>query len=449
MSWESFRDWVVDLERRGDLKVVDDPVSTEFEIAAYIKKSCNEDGPAFRFENVDDSKYDVVGGLYGSQRRLLEALSVDSHPEGVQKYLSASENRIEPVVVDDGPVKDTVDTDPNLYDVPIVRHSEEDGGHYVTAGIQVAHLPHTGVQGQGIYRMPRHSETELGLYSPEERRVGRAYRINADRGEPTEIAIVLGASPEVTMGSITNAPHTVDKFSVAGGFKGEPVELVECETIDLQVPARAEMIIEGVLHPDRTMVEGKFGEYPGCYGGQGEVPLVEVTAITHREDPMYHTILTGFPPTENNYMNWFGESATVMEDAQRAVPAVDQATVRCDPGGGNGRYEAFVSIDKRLDGEAWNVIQSVLGGRTGAKFCTVVDSDIDVYDERQRNWALNTRVQPDRDVHTYPEMVGGSLDPSGGNRQTQKVGIDATIPVAEDGEEYERVEVPGVDEVEW
>jgi 2,5-furandicarboxylate decarboxylase 1 len=166
MSVDSFRSWVADLADRGDLIEIDEPVSTEYEIAAYIKKSCDEAGPAFRFTNVEGHDLDVVGSLYGAKRRILEAVGVESHAEGMEKYLEIDQNPIEPVVVEDGPVTEIVDTDPDLYDVPIVRHNEHDDGHYITAGISVAKLPHTGVWGQGVYRMPREGPRTLGLFSP-------------------------------------------------------------------------------------------------------------------------------------------------------------------------------------------------------------------------------------------------------------------------------------------
>jgi 2,5-furandicarboxylate decarboxylase 1 len=449
MSWESLRDWVTNLESHNDAVTVDEPVSTKYEVAAYIKKSCNEGGPMFRFTNVEGHSMDILGGVYGTKSRILEALDVDSHQAGVKKYLEAIENPIEPTVVQDGPVCEVIETDPDLNEIPIVHHNEYDEGHYVTAGIQVANLPHTGVRGQGIYRMPKIDNETLGLYSPEERRVGYAYRQNADRGETTELAIVLGADPSVTMGSIANVAHSQDKYGIGGAFKGKSIELVSCKTVDIEVPANAELILEGIIKPEQEYDEGWFGEYPGCYSHSDTIPKVEITGIMKREDAMYHTILTGFPPTENNYMNWIGESSTVKQDAERAVPAIDQATVKCGTYGGNGRYEAIVSVNKRLDGEPWNIISSVLGGRTGAKYCTVVDADVDIYDEKQVNWAMNTRVQPDRDVHTFPTMVGASLDPSGPSRQAQKMGIDATIPNNEDSEEYQRAEVPGTEDVSW
>lgn len=449
MTWKSLRHWADVLEERGDLVTIEDPVSTEFEIAAYVQKSCSEGGPAFRFTNVEGHETDVLAGIYGTQERVLEAIHATTHRDGVTKYRNADQNQIDPVVVDEGPVREVIDTDPDLYDVPIVHHSERDAGHYITAGTLVANLPHTGVRGQGIHRMMRRESDELTIWAPEERRIGYAYRVNADEGKPTELAVVLGPPPEVTMGGISNVTHNVDKFSVAGGLAGEPIEVVPCETVDIEVPATAEMVIEGIIRPDETVPEAPFGEFPGCYSGKQKTPIVEVTAITRREDAMYHTILTGFPPNENNFMNWIPRSATVETDAERAVPTVDQATVRCDENGGNGMYEAFVSIDKRLDGDPWNVVCSVLGGRSQAKYCVVVDDDIDLYDPRQVNWALNTRVQPNRDVHTFPTMTGAPLDPSGPPRQSQKMGIDATVPLDEDREKFDAVRVPGSEDVDW
>lgn len=443
----SLRAWADSLDERGDLVVVDDPVSTRYELAAYVKRSCSEAGPAFRFTNVEGHDVDVLAGLYGAKRRILEAVGVDSHAEGVEAYREL--NRIDPVLVDDGPVREVVDDEPDLEALPVVQHSERDVGPYVTGATLVANLPHTGVRGQGIHRMLRRGPRELTIWAPAERRIGYAYRLNGDRGEPTELAVVVGPPPAVTMGSIANVPHDVDKFAVAGGLAGEPIELVECETIDVAVPAEAELVIEGRILPDTSVPEAPFGEFPGTYTGERETPVVEVTGITRRADAVYHTVLTGFPPTENNLMNWLPRSATVAQDAARAVPSVAQATVKCGPTGGNGMYEAFVAIDKRLDGDPWNVVCSVLGGRSQAKYCTVVDDDIDLYDEAQVNWALNTRVQPDRDVHTFPTMTGAPLDPSGPPRQSQKMGVDATVPLDEDRTRFEQVRVPGSDDVEW
>ncbi|MDX1748593.1 MAG: UbiD family decarboxylase, partial [Halobacteriales archaeon] len=270
MPWESFRHWIERLQAAGDLIEIADSVSTEYEIAAYIKKTCLEAGPAVRFSDVEGYDIDVVGGLYGAKHRILSAFDVDTHVEAVTAYGDRLDTPIEPTVVSDGPVREVVDTDPDLFDLPIVKHSEHDAGHYITAGTVVANLPHTGVRGQGMCRMLRRGRDELTIFAPAERRIGYAYRANYERrGDPTEIAVVIGCSPEVTLGSIASVPHNVDKYAVAGGLRGAPVELVGCETVDLEVPANAEMVIEGTIRPDREVTEAPFGEFAGCYSGEG------------------------------------------------------------------------------------------------------------------------------------------------------------------------------------
>jgi UbiD family decarboxylase len=450
MSWKSLREWAQDLERRGDLKVIDEPVSPEYEIAAYAKKSCEVGGPAFRFTNVEGHDMDVHAGFFAAKRRILEAIGGETKQEAEEALVGATSNRIEPNIVDDGPVREVIDTDPSLNEIPIVTHNEKDVGPYITSGVQVANLPHTGVRGQGIYRQLVTGEKELSLWSPEERRVGYAYRVNAEEGKPTEMAIVIGASPSVIFGSIANVSHEIDKYEVAGALLGEPVDLVPGETIDVDVPAHAEMVIETLIHGNESNPEAPFGEYPGIYSETNEnTPRVEVTGIMRREDAIYDTVLTGLPPNEDGMMNWIPRCASVRASATQAVPNVNQVDVKIGEAGGNGVFQARVSIDKRLDGDPWNVIASVLGGRSQAKYCMVVDEDIDLDNEAQVDWAWETRVQPQRDVYSFPTMTGAPLDPSGPKRQSQKMGIDATIPLDEDPELYEPTRVPGKEDVEW
>ena len=194
-----------------------------------------------------------------------------------------------------------------------------DFGDYITGASLISNLPHSGVRGSGIHRMYRQSKQELTIWAPPERRIGYAYRVNQDKGESTEVAVVIGPPPAVTMGSIANAPHFVDKLSIAGGLQGSPIEVVKSKPIAVDVPAPAAMVIEGLIHADNLVEEAPFGEFPGTYGPKQMCPVVEITGIMQRSDAMYHTILTGFPPTENNLMNWLPRSATVRQDAERAV----------------------------------------------------------------------------------------------------------------------------------
>jgi 2,5-furandicarboxylate decarboxylase 1 len=282
---------------------------------------------------------------------------------------------------------------------------------------------------------------------PAERRVGRAALKAEDRGERFGVAVVLGAGPFVDLASQAKIPHTQDKLGVAGALAGRPIELVRCQTVDADVPAEAEIVIEGHFLPGVREPEGPFGEVAGTYGLLGNRHVFEVSAITRRRDAMYQTALTGMPTTDNHVQGWPAICESIKRLAQQACPEV------VDVHAIGPYYLAIVSIRKRLAYEARNVILSVLGPTAGApqaKYCIVVDPDVNVRDIDQVLWALYTRVQPDRDAIVFPPMVGAPLDPSAPvHRHSAKMGFDATVPLGESRERYNRVVVPGADQVSW
>jgi UbiD family decarboxylase len=195
------------------------------------------------------------------------------------------------------------------------------------------------------------------------------------------------------------------------------------------------------------MAEAPFGEFTGCYGHRTESPVLHVERVTMRRNAIYQDFLTGFPICEDQALMYLPRCSAVYQDAARAHPEVKAVHWQIDTA---NIWGVVVSIRKRLQSEAWNVISAVLGGPSLVKQCVVVDEDVDVFDPIAVQWALSTRVQPHRDIHVFPTMVGAPLDPSAILiRQTSKVGYDATIPLDEDPAHYERVYVPGEDDVEW
>ena len=446
LFWKDMRQFLAFLEQKGDLVTIKKPVSTDFEVAAYIRKSSDVEGPCFVFDDIAGYPgWRVAGAMYAAPRRILDGLSV-SIEEATRHYLKAIQNPMSWQVVETGACKEIIVTgdDVSLSDVPIVRHSEKDG-KYITAGVQVARDPDTGVHGLGMHRMELFGERRLGLWAPGERRIGRARVKQEERGQRLEIAVVIGPDPCTTLASCARVPHDQEKYEIASALLGEPLKLVRCETIDVLVPADAECIIEGYIEPNDRFSESPFGEFPGCYGGRMEVPVMTVTAITHRRDPIYQTVLTGFPVTEDHLLNWIPMNAVIYEDAKRISPGVIDVTVR-----GNYVYDTVIKMRKRHETEPWNVMSAVLAGNAQAKYCVVVDEDVNIYDDREVNWAVSTRVQPATDVHIFPVMVGAPLDPSAPLiRQTSKMGMDATKPLSADPLRYEKVLVPGADEVTW
>ena len=446
-DWEDMRGFLDYLEKRGELIRIKKEVDTIFEVAAYIRKSSDVGGPAFLFERVKDfPDWRAVGALYATHGRV--ALALGTSPEkALARFQEAIENPIEPVLITSAPCQEVVieGDEVDLFKLPIVKHSEKDAGRYITSAVQIAKDPETGVKGLGMHRMLVKGKDRLGLWAPGERRIGRAFLKCEERGRPLDIAICNGLDPLVVLGSVARVPHDVEKLSIAGGLRGEPVKLVPCKTIDLEVPAHAEVVIEGEVLPGVREREAPFGEFTGCHSYEREAPVVRVRAITMRREPIWQTVLTGMPVTEDHILNWLAVCQVIYQCASYACPEVRGVNVF-----GNYVYEAVVSIKKRMEGEPYNVIASVLGGPAQAKYCIVVDEDINVFDWRDVEWALCTRVQPHRDVHIFPVMLGAPLDPSAPiPRHTSKLGIDATIPLDADRARFERCRVPGAEEVSW
>lgn len=444
-----FREYLRTLEAESDLVRIKKPVDPRFEIAAHTRRSCDLKGPAFLFEEVAGYPgWQVAAGSYGVLRRLLRALGCDQKT-AVEKYRAAIAAPIAPArasgpaphqeVVWEGP-------DLDLARLPITTHSEKDAGAYITAGVQVVRDANSKMQHLGIHRMQVKGPRRLGFWGGNLRRITRALLANEERGVETEIAVVLGAPPAFTMASTARVAHSVDKTGIAGALAGKPLELYPCRRVAIDVPA-AEIVLEGILLSGVREEEGPFGEFTGCYSGTRKAPVMEVRVVTMRQQPIYQDALTGMPMTEDQTLTWLPRTVAIAEDAGRVHPeiiAVNWAV------GDGGIYQAVIAIRKRVETEPWNVISHVLSGNSLVKYCVVVDEDIDVFDAQQVAWAVNTRVQPHRDVHIYPTMVGAPLDPSAPlPNQTSKLGIDATIPAGEERWRYEKIRVPGADKVKW
>ena len=446
--FEDLRTYLSYLEDKGQLLRVQEEVDSKFEIAAGIRKTSDIQGPALLFEKVKGFPgWRVLGGLFATRKLIALALGI---PEDrlLEQYLTLEEKRIPPEIVETGPVKeicwkgDQVD----LRRLPMVTHSEKDCGPYVTIGVQIGKDPDTGIRNVSIHRMLLLGKDRLSLWAPADHHLGRMILKAEDKGKGMEVATAIGVDPAIIIGSQAKVPWGVDEFYVAGGLRGAPVKLVPCETIDVEVPAAAEIVIEGVAIPGERVPDGPYGEYPGCYSEAKQSPVVKVTAITMRQNPIYQTALTGFPVTENHTLIEYANAAVIYREARKIVPEVK--AVHVTPGG-TFRHHVVVSVKKRHDEEARNVIVGLLALGLGLKQVTVVDEDIDVRDPVDVEWALSTRMQPDQDIIIVPRLACSTLDPSVPKpRTTAGWGIDATMPVG-DRERFEKVRVPGVETVKY
>lgn len=448
VPWRDLRHLLEYLAETGELMTITKQVDPVHELAAYIRRSSDTNGPAFRFENVRGHPgWAVVGGLY-NYRRVAAMLECEPN-QLVDRYTAAVRQPIDPVRVDTGPVQEVVlrGDQVDLTQLPIPVHSTDDAGRYITSAVTFAHDPAIGVRACGIYRFQLKGPRKLGMNAPGERRVARAFYKAEERGEPLPVAIVLGPGCYVDLASQAKVPHRQDKIGVAGGLQGSPVAMCKAVTSDVEVPANAEMVIEGRILPGVREPEGPFGEVGGTYGELDNRPVLEIDALTMRRGAFWQTALTGMPTTENHVMGWPAVCESVRRYAEQACPEV------VDVHAVGPYYVAIVAIKKRMNGESRNVILSVLGPTAGApqaKYCIVVDEDIDVRNWDQVLWAMYTRVQPEKDILIFPTMVGSPLDPSAPEwRHSSKVGIDATCPVGGIHERYRRVLVPGSDQVSW
>jgi len=444
MAWPDLRSFLTAIDERGDLLRVGREVDWEYEAVALTRHTSDIEGPALLFDRVRDSGVACLSGLFAAKRRVAWALGV-AEGELDATYREREDRAIAPTTTAGPPAcqeivlsGDQID----LFSLPILRHYELDGGRYVTAGLQVAKDPVTGTRNVSIHRMLLLDRRRLTVFAPLGRHLRTVIERWHERGEPASIATAIGPEPATQIASQSRVPYGVDEFAVAGGLRGEALELTRCHSIDVEVPTTTEIVIEGRTIPGELVVDGPFGEYPGTYSDAKPTPVLEVTAITMRAGGIYQNTLTGMPMTENHWMMQPAAVSMAWREALKITPEV--VAVNVTPGGAT-RHHVVIAIRKRHPAEARNVALALLAAPLGAKLVTVVDDDIDVFDPLNVEWAVNTRVQADRDVIIVPNLYSPTLDPSApAARTSAKMGIDATAPLG-DREAYQPPKVLGLE----
>jgi len=440
MAFNDLREFIAFLEEEKELLRIKKPVDTKYEIAAYIRKMSDTKGPALLFENVKTFDIPVVGGLFATRKRGLLAIGVkDGH--FVDKFLRALDHPLAPKMVASGPCKEVIRTgeaiDLNRFPIPIF--SEKDSGPFITAGIVISKDPETGKKNTSIYRIQVKGRNRLGINAQQ---LSRQHKKAEAKGEPLPVAIAIGTDPVIPLATQWQAPYGTDEMELAGALRGEPIEVVKAETVDLEVPATAEIVIEGNVLPNVRENEGPFGEVSGYYNPSFPKPVIEVTAITHRKNPIYHAALTGMPTTENHVLKQIPLEATYYWELKKQHPGV---TAVHFPSAGTVGFIVVIAMKQTQSCEARNVIATMLGSRRN-KIIIVVDDDVDIYDMEKVLWAVATRSQPAEDVIVFPRLAGSSMDPTAGRtRVTSAMGIDATKPFGEPFPEI--VKVPGAEDI--
>jgi 2,5-furandicarboxylate decarboxylase 1 len=411
----------IKIRKAEDFVIVSKEVDPAYEITALVVKLEKERRrrPVLLFENVKGTPFPVLTNLHASRSRL--ALAINSAPEDMLRtYLRAMERPIPPRVVATGPVKDVILTGRriNLYELPQVIHHERDAGPYITAAISFAKDPTAETWNCAYNRLMIKGPDTTSIHLTAGKHLWEFHRIAESRNEPLPVALVVGVHPAIALGALAIGSIDEDERAIMGALFGEPLELVKCETSDVLVPAHAELVIEAEILPGARTPEGPFGEFTGYSLGERAREVVQVKAITHRAGAMFQDISVAH--LDHLLLSTIPMEANLYRAVRAMVPSVTAVRVP-------GPFTCYVSIEQRLPGQAKNAILAVLGADLYMKRVVVVDHDVDVFDDRQVNWAIATRCQPDRDITIVTHARGSDLDPSTKeDGYTAKWGVDAT-----------------------
>jgi UbiD family decarboxylase len=411
----------------GEVIRVSESVSIEEDLMALVLEyERRRRYPILIFDRVAGHDIPIVCNVVASRRALAFALGVDERGLAAE-YARRIKDYVKPVVVPDPPFRHRTLTGPalDLATLPIPRYFPGDAGRYLTAGMLVARDPDTGVETEGYHRFQLKRRDRMGVSLHSRRRMFEYQRRAEAKGKALPCAVVLGLHPLVSMGSLAYPPADVGKFEVVGGLLGEPLQVAPCATIDLHVPASAEIVIEGEILPGLREPEGPFGEFTGYMSRRSTEHVFVAKAIAMRERPWFQSIGSGRAGDHITMLGLIRE-AEIANALARVIPNVRGVHV---PLSGTSSFTAYVSIAQSRPGEAKHVIPIVLGVDHYVKLVIVVDDDIDVFDESDVLWAVATRMQADRDLVVISGSLGAMLDPSADDRGvTAKLGIDATRP---------------------
>ena len=455
--FSDLRAWLQHLTQSGRLAVVRENVGLKHELAA-IAKRLDGDQAAY-FPRPSGHDIPVISGFMSKRSWIAEAMGV-ADADVLSAFRQAAESPLPWQEVEAGTAncQQVVHTEIDLHGLlPIPTHSEHDNGPYITAGMVIARNPLTGVQNVSINRIQVHGKNRMALLMLP-RHLYAFFKEAQAQGVALPVAIVIGADPLTLLASQAITPIDHDELEVAGALQGKPLPVVKCLSNDVRVPANAEIVIEGRILPDEMDLEGPFGEFPKYYSAQEKREVIMVDRVTHRRNPVYHTIIPA--EYEHLLLGSIPREATLLAHLQRSFPNVLDVHLSM---GGVGRYHLYVKVRKTHEGQPKNVILCAFGAHYDIKHVVVVDEDVDVHQPRQVEWALATRFQADMDLVVVAGAQGSVLDPSTTKRfslelqgevpppheqgVSAKMGMDATRPVKYHEHVFTKVKVPGEDTV--
>jgi 4-hydroxy-3-polyprenylbenzoate decarboxylase len=466
MPFESLGEYVQALEQAGQLKRVKVKVSPNLEIAEIMRRLMYSEGPAVLFENVDGSDMQVLGNAFGSMKRLEIALETEDFTEigrritelTKMKMPSGMLNKLKmlpklselseygPKYVDNGPVTEVVETDrASLNAMPVLKSFPGDAGRFITFGLVVTKHPETEIRNFGVYRIQIIDDRRAIMHWQTHKRGAQHYKILKEQGKKIEVAIVIGADPATVFSAVAPVPEGMDKYLFSGIARKHGVKLVKCRTVNLEVPANAEIVLEGYVDPNDLRMEGPFGDHTGYYTPAEPFPTFTLTGIMRRSRPIYLTTVVGKPILEDAYIGKVIERS-FLPLIQMFHPEVVDFSM---PAAGWFQGLAIMSIKKQYPGQAKKVMMGLwgIGQLALTKMFIVVDSDVNVHDMDDVIWAVTTRADPARDTVIINNTPTDTLDPASPLVNLgSKLGIDATTKWKEEGYTREIQQLATVDE---
>ena len=454
MAYKDLRAFLKKLEKEGELKRITAEVDWKLEVTEITDRVTKQGGPALLFENIKGSKVPLAINLFGTHRRMNLALEVNDlqevaarisgfidfkTPSGLVDKLKMLPKLGElgaffPKTVKSGPCKEVVKRDGfSLLDFPIIQCWPQDAGRFITFPLVFTRNPESGKRNVGVYRMQVFDERTTGMHWQTQKHGAEHFRRARSRyGEgKLEVAVAIGADPATVFCGIVPAPPDVDELLLAGFLRRSPVELVKCETVELEVPANAEIILEGYVDLNELRREGPFGDHTGYYSLADDYPVFHVTCVTHRRDPIYLTTIVGPPPQEDSFMGYAIERILLPIMKLQFSEIVDVHM----PAEGIFHNLMIVSIRKSYPGHARKIMSAIwgLGQAMFTKVLVVVDEDVNVHDPGEVVWKALCAIDPERDVEFHLGPVD-TLDhaarlPDFGSH----MGIDATRKWASEG----------------
>jgi 2,5-furandicarboxylate decarboxylase 1 len=418
---QSFRGFLGALEQGGEVHRIKRQVDPHFELASVLM--LRDNGPAQVFEKVTGHNMPVVAHLLNSRDRFAAGLGVPLAKLD-ERLQSALQNPIPPVLVRDAPVRDCVHDAPMDIGslLPVPHWFERERAAYITAGVIIAKDPNTGRRNVSIARLRLEGGARLMAGIAPNHHLAILAGKARERGQKLEIAVAIGNHPAVLLGSQMYVGLGEDEFDIAGGLLGEPIELMKCRTVDVEVPAHAEIVLEATLDAGASIDEGPVSEFHGFYVDYGNGIVADVQCVTHREQPLFQAILPGYS-AEHCLLGGVAIGATLTRDLRRIIPSVRQVFIT---DGGMGRMHAVISMHRPRLGEGKRAIILAMGQVNLLKHVVVVDDDINPEDARMVEWSLAARFRGGEDLVVLPEMRADRCDPVAQDQLVTKTGMVAT-----------------------